>query len=414
MFSVWRRVALSLCFAVAVACCLLTPPAQARTTASDGTFVTCREHPAEEYIMVAGAPIYVAAPGAVGTVPTGQPVSIDCSADGQTPADTDTPWYPSTDGTFAQGWANGTALPAVYEIVGGAPLWVRSWANVGNPSSPTVEKFDNASLPPLAGPELVGDGSTVFYGRFSALVRNAYFRSLSGTYYRTDSAGHPSILPGPIAGRAAPPIVDQNVIAGCERMNCDPWGPVSVEPAGNGLLHLYGYALDGMTAQQLTVRVDLPTGSVTIPANQPDPEVGALYGRSGDYGFDRVISAPAGHYQVCTTFLGFAPGATYTPIGCATVDVPGAKPARVHRPKVKAIGGHRVRVTWKAPNDGGSPISEYLLRTSNGVKKQISGTRHSIVLKHLPGGRRVTVKVRAINGVGMGGFSKPSHLVVVR
>lgn len=411
MFSVWRRVVLVV--ALAAACGLLAPSAQARTTAPDGTYVSCREHPSEVYIMVAGAPIYVTDFGSVGAPPSGQPVPIDCSTDGRTPADVDTPWYPGADGTFAQGWANGMPLPPVYEIVGGAPLWVRDWKNVGSPASPTVQKFDNASLPDPAGPERVGGGSTAFYGRFSALVRNAYFRSLSGIYYRTDSAGHPSVLPGPIAGRTAP-IVDQNVLNACERMNCDPWGPVSVEVAGNGLLHLYGYALDGMTTQQLTVRVDLPGGSVTIAADQPDPEVGALYGRSGNYGFDRVISAPAGHYQVCTTFNGFAPGATYTPIGCSTVDVPGVKPARVHRPKVKAIGGHRLRVTWKAPNDGGSAISEYLLRTSSGVKKQISGTRHSIVLKHVPGGRAVSVKVRAINGVGMGGFSKPSAMVVVR
>jgi len=215
------------------------------------------------------------------------------------------------------------------------------------------------------------------------------------------------------AGRAAP-IVDQASINSCERMNCSPWGDITIDVVGRGRVHVSGYALDAMTPKQLTVRLQGAGTTIDVPANQADASINAGYGVSGNHGFDRVLAVPAGHYDLCVTFLGFAPGGTSTPVGCQLIDVPGSKPGRVHRPRVTARGHGTLVVKWRQPATHGTPVTIYVVKTSTGMKKRVVGAKHKIVLKHLVAGRSVSVKVRAINGVGPGRFSAPSKMVRVR
>ena len=149
-----------------------------------------------------------------------------------------------------------------------------------------------------------------------------------------------------------------------------------------------------------------------LPADQPTSYV--LASTAGDHGFSADLQVAAGSYALCGTVLGRAPGATTLALGCSNVSIPGAAPAKVHRPKTKAKGHHRLQIKWKQPDTHGSPISAYIVKTSTGKKKQVSGSRHKLVLKHLPGGRRVTVKVRAINAFGLGSYGKASKSVRVR
>lgn len=400
-----RRITVAIALALGVTVALAPQAQAARGTAPDGTYVTCSENPALAYLMVAGAPIYVWDFNNTGAPPQGQPMSIQCSDDGSTPADQTSPWYPTANGTFVQGWSGGTAVGSVYEIVGGAPLTVAA------PAGATIEKFDDKSLPPAAGPDQSTVGGTPVYGMFSSVVRNGYFVTGSGTYYRTDSSGHLVVRSGAIAGQTAP-VVDQNSVNTCERMNCDPWGDMAATVVGNGKIRITGWALD-VVPEAVTVHVEAAGRVFDVPANQPRADLNKSLGVAGNHGFDRVLSVPAGHYSLCTTFLGFAPGATSANEGCQVVDVPGTKPGRVHRPKIKAKGHGVALIKWKAPNAHGSPISTYVVHTNVGKKKQIAGTTTHLKLKHLAG-KRLTVKVKAQNEAGAGKYSKKSKMVRIR
>jgi len=398
-----RRLSLAIALALG-ATLVIAPDAQAaRGTAPDGTWVKCNEETPPSYIMVGGAPIWIHASANMGGSKTTTP--INCTSNGVA---TSTPprWSPA-DGTIVQGRNSSGLLPQVYEVVGGAPLPVSS-------HSGTPEVFDNASLPPLNGPDQSISTSTppyTLYGYFSSVVRSAYFKSPSGTAYHTDAVGHPSPVASAPAGS---PVVEQQVINACTRMNCSPWGDITIQPVGEGAIRVSGYALDAMTNNAVTVRLQGAGATYNILANQPDASINAGYGVSGNHGFNRVLSVPSGHYDLCTTFVGFAPGGTTTPAGCQVVDVPGSKPGRVHRPKVKARGHGKVLVKWKQPVTHGSPVTIYIVKPSPGKKHRVVGTKHKVLLKHLPVGRGVKVKVKAINGVGAGRFSKKSKMVRVR
>ncbi|WGL51542.1 fibronectin type III domain-containing protein [Nocardioides sp. BP30] len=397
-----RRFGLAVALA-ALGTLVLAPGAQAaRGSAPDGTYVVCNGS-SLNYIMVAGAPIYVWSYANMPANP-GAATAIECSTAGEGPGVN--PWHPTAEGVYAQGWSGGAAVGPVYAVVGGAPLPAAAGASAGH----TVEPFDNASLPGTTDQTTVG--GTPVYGMFSSVVRNGYFRGSGGTYYHTDYAGHPIILPKAPANHTSP-VVDQGAINACQRMNCDPWGDISVEVAGEGRIHVSGYALDGFATRPLTVHLDAAGQAVDLVANQPNAAINAGYGIAGNYGFDRVVSVPAGHYDLCTTFVGYAPGGTTEQAGCQAIVVPGAKPGKVHRPKLKATGHGRALVRWKVPITHGSPITEYVVKVGH-RQKQVSGTAHRVVLKHLPVGRSVTVKVRAINGVGLGKYSKASRAVRIR
>ena len=409
-----RRLSLAIALSLG-ASVVIAPDAQAaRGTAPDGTWVQCAEETPPAYVMVGGAPIWIHSSANMGGSQTR--TTIDCTSDGV--ATSIPPRWSPADGTFVQGRTGAGVLAPVYEVVGGAPLYVSSWPSVGyTPAShPATEVFDNQSLPALTGAEQSLSTSTpsyTLYGYFSSLVRDAYFKSLSGTIYRTDGAGHPSIVSRVPAGRVAP-VVDQRIIDACTRMNCSPWGDITIDVVGKGRVHVSGYALDAMTTRQVTVRLQGAGRTIDVPADQPDASINAGYGVSGSHGFDRVLSVPSGHYDLCATFVGFAPGGTTTPVGCQVVDVPGSKPGRVHRPKVASRGHRRVLVKWKQPATHGSPVTIYLVKTSTGKKRRVAGAKHRVLLKHLPGRRALAVRVKAINGVGPGRFSKPSKRVRVR
>lgn len=398
-----RRTALAAALALVASLALAGPASADRGSAPDGTWVTCNEEAGSAppiYIMAGGAPIWIHSPADMGgTAQAATP--INCTTDG-VPSPAPPRWSPA-DGTLVKGY-NSTQ---VYRVVGGAPLPVSSYSG-----SPAV--VDDASLPvPGAPDQTVTDTSpsAVLYGYFSSTVRSAFFVGPGGTAYHVDSFGHP--LPVPTAPAGAP-AVEQPVIDGCVRMDCDPWGDITATVVGEGQIRVYGYALDGMTSQSLTVHIEAAGRSYDIPANQPDASINAGYGITGNYGFDRVISVPAGHYDLCTTFVGFAPGATTSPAGCQVVDVPGAKPDRVARPKVKAKGHGKVLVRWKAPNAHGSAISTYVVRPEPGKKRQVSGTTTRLMFKHLHPGTPFTVRVQALNGAGVGKDSKKSKVVRIR
>ncbi|WP_017934800.1 fibronectin type III domain-containing protein [Nocardioides sp. Iso805N] len=398
-------------------------PAQAATPA-ENAFVQCSD---------LGGAIYVNAGGALLHVKSWKDYGYDGTANGVAEPAHSTATITSSSSCATRATktpANGTFVRAVvadsaqadgwkwsgdiYEIVGGAPITVHAWANIGVTTAPTPVAVSAGVLSALAAPGSCPDDlAGCLYARPTT---NTVFAGYSTTakapkaFYRIDSVGHPVPQAAATAGEKN---VDQTSINACERMICAPNGNiVNAYGAGYGVLHVDGWAQDYPSAAAVSVQLSAGTSVFVVPANRPTSYVPA--GTAGNHGFDVNLSVPAGTYDLCGTVLGTSPGATTQALGCSPVVVPGAKPGKVHRPKVKAEGRGRMLVKWKRPNTHGSPISAYIIKFSTGKKKQVSGSLHSYVVKHLPRDHRVTFKVRAINAVGLGSYSKSSKSATVR
>jgi hypothetical protein len=319
------------------------------------------------------------------------------------------PDHPAS-GTMTVPYSKGAAETTHYEIVGGAPIKTTRASSVKIGASSLAA---SALLAPSTAAHPCG---TALAGCLtSAPVPGTTFKGTGGSqYYSVDSAEHINPLAAAAPSKAV--IVDQAQINACTRMNCNVFGQVqSVDSPGYGLLHLSGYALDSVTPVSLNVHVTLGTLVYDFPANQT--QEGTLFGRVGSNSYDRTLAVPAGQYAMCISYTGGAAPGTTADMGCSNVSVPGAKPGKVHRPKVKVKGHGKVRVKWKTPAQNGSPVNLYVVKVSVGSKhkkKQVAGAKHKVVLKHLPRGQQVQVKVKANNLYGFGPASKKSKPVRVR
>lgn len=378
---------------------------------NDGTYISCTGMaggPTEPfYVMVGGAPLQMT----LSDMP-GAPTSADVTYHSDCSTLFPTPKVPK-NGVFIKSYRGHAPTGSTYEIIGGAPITVPAAYVSG-----TVIAVDADVIPAAtATTDVTTSGGATLRGYLHARVApgTAFAGSTTSTktatsFYRVDSVGHPVPQARATTGE---PILAQTSINACERMICDPNGNiVTAYGAGYGVLHVDGWAQDYPSAAAVSVRLSAGTSVFVVPANRPTSYVPA--GTAGNHGFAVDLPVAAGTYDLCGTVLGTSPGATTQALGCSPVVVPGAKPGKVHRPKVKAKGRGRMLVKWKRPNTNGSPISAYIIKFSTGKKKQVSGSLHSFVVKHLPRNHRVTFKVRAINAVGLGSYSKSSKSATVR
>ena len=103
-------------------------------------------------------------------------------------------------------------------------------------------------------------------------------------------------------------------------------------------------------------------------------------------------------------------GATSRP---STAIVPAGPPATTAKPTATA-GRKLATITWRAPATNGSPITKYQIRCSNGQVKTVAGGARSLKFTGLTKGRRLSLKVRAISGVGTGLYSTASGVVKIK
>jgi hypothetical protein len=394
------------------------------TRPSGATFVKCTDMSNKIYIKVGGALLLVrwVDYGYNGTTASGakEPANPTPTTDGsckkiarKTPANGTFVRAVVADSSTANGWR---WTGSTYEIVGGAPIQVHSWANIGLKSGSVVPVIKDV-LASLYGPGACpASRAGCLYSR---PVKNTVFSGYDKTakkpttFYKVDSVGHPIPQAAATAGEKT---VDQTSINACERMNCAPNGQiVNSGGTGYGVLHVDGWAMDFPSAAPVSVRLTAGGATYVVPANQHTTAV--LPSVAGNHGFSVDLPIAAGSYVLCGTVLGTTPGATTLDLGCSNVGVPGAKPGKVHKPKVKALAHGKVRVKWRTPAQNGSPVNLYVVKVTVGSKhkkKQVAGSKHKIVLKHLHRGQQVRVKVKANNLYGFGPSSKKSKTVTVR
>lgn len=104
---------------------------------------------------------------------------------------------------------------------------------------------------------------------------------------------------------------------------------------------------------------------------------------------------------------GESPASEYS----AYVPIASVAPATPGRPGV-SVTGQAVTVSWEAPDDGGSPITGYTIRLSNGAEARVAGTATSHAFPGLAAGG-YTATVSATNAVDSSRVSMPSARATV-
>jgi len=111
---------------------------------------------------------------------------------------------------------------------------------------------------------------------------------------------------------------------------------------------------------------------------------------------------------------GYEPNATATPavLGFERNAAPPATAPNAPTNVLATAGDSSATVSWAAPDDGGSPITEYTVTASPGGQAAgTDGTARSVVVSGLTNGTAYTFTVRATNAVGTSDASAPSSAV---
>ncbi len=92
------------------------------------------------------------------------------------------------------------------------------------------------------------------------------------------------------------------------------------------------------------------------------------------------------------------------------IEVTETAPAKMEKPTVTG-GTKQITVTWTAPDDGGSPITGYILKYGTGnlslnQTKEVSGASLSTTITNLYANKTYYVSIAAKNAIGIGAYSE--------
>ncbi|QCQ15383.1 hypothetical protein [Microbacterium sp. RG1] len=100
-----------------------------------------------------------------------------------------------------------------------------------------------------------------------------------------------------------------------------PFGNVELVAPVAGGVRVAGWALDPDTTSSIQVHVYVGAAGTAITASSARPDVGAAYKLGDAHGFDTVVPAASGTYNVCLYAIDSA-GGSNTGMGCRSVTVP--------------------------------------------------------------------------------------------
>ena len=160
------------------------------------------------YVFAGGAPLYVASWASVGSPAFVAVDGYPLGNDGPAPLG-HVRRYPA-DGTAVHNGAPGALHGAGYVFAGGAPLYVASWASVGNPQSTTVDQYaldnaggeahlDHARRYPADGTYTVRQGGAVSRFAGGAPIEISDWSHVGGPHPATLVDGYAFVNAGPDA-----------------------------------------------------------------------------------------------------------------------------------------------------------------------------------------------------------------------
>ena len=130
-----------------------------------------------------------------------------------------------------------------------------------------------------------------------------------------------------------------DVMLGCDWKtvaNGTPFGSLDVVSTTASSIRIAGWALDPDTTAPITLHVYTRDNLTAVVANNYRPDVGAIFQRGDNHGFDATLPASAGVHQVCVYAIN-QPAGINQQLGCRTVQV-GTPPVGVVDAAVSASG----------------------------------------------------------------------------
>lgn len=214
------------------------------------------------------------------------------------------------NGTYIRGQSSGD----VYTIAHGAPIHVASWAGVGG-EKPTIGVDDAA---------IDNAGGSGVWRFLRARPSDGFIRG--ATSYRIYHVvnGRPYYVSSwaPFGGEKPYVTVDDTSINSCNHLNCDPWGAFDSVSGGKGTLTVAGWAQDPNTTNPVNLHVyvdGVMAGSTTT--NRARADIEAKYHRGLSYGYKATFTASPGKHDVCVYAINVGAGTNNTHIGCKSVTV---------------------------------------------------------------------------------------------
>jgi Fibronectin type III domain len=303
---------------------------------------------------------------------------------------------PPTDGSFVT-----TPDSRIWQIVGGAPIYVDNWAPFGGPQ-PTipVTTLSGFNTYPADGTafnaqpsgqdwEVVG-GATLAVDNWSTLGNPRTFIVNDGALTAAEQLSFGHLRQFPLDGTAlnARPSGQGWEVVGGAALAVDNWATL-----GNPTTTLVvDAALTASTQYSFGHLVQFPADGTVLRA-EPSATTWTVNGgcrSAAQSGGVVATDFGVGAIPVCT----IPPTAPKAPTGVTAT-----------------VSGTQASVRWTAPSDNRSPISHYTVTASPGGKTvTVPGTQATI-----PGlaAGTYTFRVRATNGVGDGPWSSASNAITV-
>jgi hypothetical protein len=310
------------------------------------------------------------------------------------------------DGTVLHGYRSGR----VYIVAGGAPIYLGSFSRAPEAASVYVQ-VDDVTIT-KSGPAS-GDYSqlrahpadgTVLYGHNGNVFVVRHGRALP---YSNRWVGGPTV-----PARAV--LVDGASVAGCDHLVCSPMGALESIRTSPGAITVSGWAADpnnqaaNGSFAPAQVRVHFAGRVQTISANLDRTALASNLGTDAALGFQSTLAAPSGSYDVCVYAVNLhngAPSSSHpdTQLGqCQRVTVPRVTrvPTMVPKFSVHRVKGkpRQLRFTWSTPRRGKAKLKGYQIQVSAGRQVIPVGMRRTITLKGPAGTPRF--RIRAVNKLG--------------
>ena len=275
---------------------------------AEGTLVRMNET-GEVYRIAGGAPLYISSWTSLGT--GAQPTRAVSAAQLGTLST-----YPR-NGTFVRSYPSAR----VFRIAHGAPIYVSSWAAVGG-SAPTASISDAT---------IAAAGGSSQWSHLRAVPADGFLRDiLTAKVYRV-ADGHAYYVPSWSPYGSPQPVVfvdGLSIEAGCENVNCAPWGNWEAVSGGAGRIDVIGWAQDPNSLEPVDVRVRVDGVLVGVArADQVRKDVDAVYHHGVQRGFDSRFAVAQGTHQVCLDAANVGAGTKDYAFGCRSVSVAAPVPA---------------------------------------------------------------------------------------
>jgi hypothetical protein len=184
----------------------------------------------------------------------------------------------------------------------------------------------------------------------------------------------------------------RDVSLGCQRItvrNAAPVGALDVVRAGPSGVTVSGWTLDPDTSAPNDAHVYIDGVGASVVADQPRPDVAAVYGLGERHGFTHTRTLPRGQHTVCLFSIDTS-GGTNTLVACRDVTVGAPAPRTPPIGVVESVVASNTAVSvggWALDPDTTDPVSVHVYVDRTGVARLADLPRRDVAAVHGRGDR---------------------------